>query len=145
MRLAKGTWVLVLDGEKFLLLRNRGRPDSLELHVIDHAEVANPPTREQGTDQPGRFSDPGAGRSAVEQTDWHALEKVRFARDIAERLRGWALERRFDALVVVADPSTLGALRPHYHPSVAERIIAEIDKDLTRLPVEEIEKVLAAS
>ena len=78
MRLANGTWVLVLDGEKFLLLRNQGDADIMDLRVIDHEEVENPPTREQGTERPGRLNDPGPGRSAVEQTDWHALEKERF-------------------------------------------------------------------
>ena len=145
MRLANGTWVLILDGEKFLLLRNQGDADIMDLRVIGHQEIENPPTREQGAERPGRFNDPGPGRSAVEQTDWHALEKERFARDIAERLRGWALDDRFEALVVVAEAQALGALRPHYHKAVAERIVAEIGKDLTNLPVDGIEEILRAA
>jgi protein required for attachment to host cells len=145
MKLANGTWVLVLDGEKYLLLRNRGDEELMDLRVIAHEEADNPPTREQAADRPGRLNDPGPGRSAVEETDWHALEKTRFALDMAERLRSWALDNRFDALVVVADPRTLGALRPAYHRTVAERIVAELDKDLTNLPVPELERALNAA
>jgi protein required for attachment to host cells len=145
MKLDKGTWVLVLDGEKFVLLRNEGDRGRMDLRVIDHEETVNPPTREQGTERPGRMPDAGLGRSSVEQTDWHALEKERFARDIAGRLRSWALENRFAALVVCADPTTLGAIRPEYHVEVSQRLVGELDKDLTGMPVDRIEKALQAA
>jgi protein required for attachment to host cells len=145
MRIGNGTWVLVADGEKFLLLRNDGNAQRVDLRVIRHGEVENPPTREQGTDQPGRFGDPAAGRSAVEETDWHRLEKERFAKELAERLRAWALDNRFEALVLAADPRTLGVLRPALHKAVTERLVGELDKDLTGMPVTEIEAVLEAA
>jgi protein required for attachment to host cells len=145
MRIENGTWVLVADGEKFLLLRNNGDAELVDLRVIRHGDVDNPPTHEQGTDRPGRLDDPGSGRSAVEATDWHRLEKQRFAKDLTERLRGWALDNRFAALVLVADPRTLGVLRPELHKTVRERLVGEVDKDLTQMPIEAIEAVLKAA
>ena len=105
----------------------------------------NPPTRAQGTDRPGRLDHAAAGPSTVQETDWHRLEKERFAKDLAERLQGWALAGRYGALVLVADPRTLGVLRPELHKAVQERLVAEVDKDLTGMPVSEIEAVLAAA
>ena len=67
MRIRNGTWVVVADGEKFLLLRNDGNAERIDLRVIRHREVESPPTREQGSDKPGRFDDPGPGRSTAEQ------------------------------------------------------------------------------
>jgi protein required for attachment to host cells len=145
MRIGNETWVLVADGEKYLLLRNNGDEEFVDLRVIRHQEVENPATREQGTDRPGRFDDPAAGRSAVEPTDWHRLGKERFAMELAEQLRAWALDNRFSALVLVADPRTLGVLRAALHKSVAERVVAELDKDLTQMPVHEIEDILKAA
>lgn len=144
MKLPTEAWVMILDGEKYILLRNHGDEDILDLRVITHAEADNPPTREQAADRPGRMNDAGAqgAKSAVQETDWHALEKERFARDVTNRLRDWAMRNRFEKLVIVADPSSLGAMRPHYHKTVSDRIVAEIDKDLTNLPMDEIEKVL---
>jgi protein required for attachment to host cells len=51
-------------------------------------------------------------------------------------------ERKVKALVVVAPPRTLADLRVAFHSDVKSRIIAEIDKDLTKHPLHEIEKHL---
>jgi protein required for attachment to host cells len=53
-------------------------------------------------------------------------------------------ERNAKALVVVAPPRTLAELRHSFHDDVKSRIIVEIDKDLTKHPVGEIEKHLVA-
>jgi protein required for attachment to host cells len=144
MNLPKGTWILLMDGEKFALLRNDGLATAPRLEVIDQEQIENPAAGDQKTDRAGRFDDPGQGRSAVAETDWHQLEKTRFAEDIAERLRKWALDNRFDRLVIAADPGTLGALRPHLHAEVQRRLICELDKDLTNHPKERVEKELVA-
>ena len=78
------------------------------------------------------------------ETDYHILEEQRFAADTAEMLKQRALRNDFEALVVVAPPKTLGELRKHYHKEVEKRLVAEVPKDLTNLPVPEIEKVLKA-
>ncbi len=83
-RLSKGTWVLVADGDKALFLENVADAIHPELAVRRVDAQDNPPDREQGTDKPGRRSDTGPGqRSAMEETDWHELAKMRFADDLA--------------------------------------------------------------
>jgi protein required for attachment to host cells len=52
--------------------------------------------------------------------------------------------RKAPALVVVAPPRTLADLRSAFHADVQARIIAEINKDLTKHPVGDIEKHLTA-
>ena len=72
-------------------------------------EQDNPPTREQGSDRPGRYNDgPSVHRSAVEDTDWHRLGKERFADEIAERLYKLAHRGDFDEIVLIAPPLVLG-------------------------------------
>jgi len=137
-------WVLVADGEKFLLLQNEGDREYPNLKVITHEEIENPPTREQGTDRPGRYEDVGVGKSAVEQTDWHWLEKERFVKDLAEKLQNWALHDRFSKLIIVAPPKILGVLRSNLHEKVAERVFGEVDKDLSNHTIDNIERVLVA-
>jgi protein required for attachment to host cells len=140
IRIPHDAIVLVGDGRKALFLRNRGDDRFLDLRTeqvfLDH----NPPTREQGTDKPGRtFSSVGPGRSAMESTDWHDLEEHRFARVVAEALETFVRDHQVKALVVIAPPRTLADLRHAFHDSIKGRIIAEIDKDLTKLPISEIE------
>jgi protein required for attachment to host cells len=144
VKIDSDAWVIVADGEKYLILCNDGDRARPDLRVMRHAVQENPPTAEQGTDRPGRLGDAAAGRSAVEETDWHRLEKERFAKDLAERLRLWALDNAFRSLVIVADPRTLGVLRPLLHKEVSARLTGEIAKDLTGVPVPEIEAALAA-
>ena len=51
-------------------------------------------------------------------------------------------DRKLKALVIVAPPRTLSDLRQAFHPDVKSRIMAEINKDLTKHTVAEIEKHL---
>lgn len=140
----KITWAAVADGAKALLLVNEGTDAEPRLGVLAKAELENPPTREQGTDKPGRYPDPAGGqRSAVQTTDWHEFEEQRFVRDFAEKLNRAATRNRFERLILIAPPKVLGALRPALSPAVAERIAAEIPSDLTRHPIPEIEKLIA--
>ena len=137
-------FVFVGDGRKALFLRNDGDekfPNLKTERVI--VDQKNPATHEQGSDQPGRaFSSVDARRSSVGQTDWHELEERHFAREVAAALEKVVRERKIKALVVAAPPRTLSELRQAFHADVKSRIIAEIDKDLTKLPIYEIEKHL---
>jgi len=135
-------FVFVGDGGKALFLRNEGDEKFPNL-VTERVFVDNdPPTREQGTDAPGRvYSGAHAlGRSAVETTDWHEIEKDRFAKRVSAALEDVVRKRAAPALVIVAPPHILADLRRALHPDVKARVVAEIDKDLTKHPVREIER-----
>jgi len=135
--------VLIANGEKALFLRNVGDAKALQLEVVRKKEQDNPPNREQAANRPGRMFDGTGHKSKVDDTDWHQLAKDRFAGDLAEQLYSRAHEGEFQKLIVAADPSTLGELRKEWHQEVEERIIAEIDKDLTNHEIVDIEKLLA--
>lgn len=149
IKIPHDAWVLVGDGEKAMILRNEGDEAFPNLVVERQFEHENPPTREQGTDRPGRHKDAptttSAQRSSFEETDWHRIEKGRFAKEVADRLYKLAHRNRFEKLVVVAPPATLGDLRGAFHEEVKQRVIAEVDKTLTQHPVWEMERVLTGS
>ena len=139
-------WLVIADGEKALFLRNDGDEKFPNLTVFRELEHENPATHEQGTDRPGRFNDGGGShRSAVQETDWHRVEKERFAKDIAHRLYGHAHKGRFSELVLVAAPHVLGDLRKELHKEVQDKVVAEVAKDLTKHPVHEIEELVLES
>lgn len=143
IRLEHDIWVLIADGEKALFLRNEGDAEYPNLQVVREMHEDNPPTREQGTDRPGRVNDAnGMHKSAVDDTDWHRVEKERFADEIAERLYKMAHRDAFKRIVLVAPPLVLGEMRKQLHKEVQDRITAEIPKTLTKHPVSEIETIL---
>ena len=144
--LKSGLWLMVADGEKALFLKNEGDTAYPNFQVVREIEQDNPPTREQGTDRPGRLSDgPSAHRSAVADTDWHKVGKVRFADQIAERLYEMAHRGDFKEIVLIAPPLVLGELRKKLHQEVSDRIVGEIPKTLTNHAVFDIEKLLLAA
>ena len=80
----------------------------------------------------------------MEETDWHRVAEERFAKTVAANLREWASAGRFEKLVIIADPRTLGQLRNAYDDVLRSVILTEIDKDLTNLPLDKIESTIAA-
>lgn len=142
LKLPHDAWVLVMDGKKALFLRNEGDEKFINLQLIREVEQQNPPTREQGTDSPGRLNDPLGNKSAVEETDLHQLAEDRFTVDIAKQLYMHAHKGDFAGIVLTAPPKALGVLRKELHKTVQDKILAEIDKDLTGHPVDKIEKIL---
>lgn len=143
INLKHGLWVVVADGEKALFLRNHGDSKFPNLAVVQEMLHENPPTREQGRDKPGRYSE--GPRSAIEETDWHRLEKERFADDIADRLYKLAHKGEFSEVILVAPPRILGEMRQKLHKEVSDKLRAEIPKTLTNHTVFEIEKLLQAA
>jgi protein required for attachment to host cells len=136
--------VLVSDGRHARLLRNQGTAAHPQLIVEQELHLDNPPTREQGTDRPGRkHGTDGHARSAIEQTDWHQQEEQRFAAELADRLYHLGHERRYENLVVVAPPKMLGDLRAKFHPQVSKAIVGEVPRDLTSYSPPEIGSLLS--
>jgi len=143
LKIEHGAWVMVGDGEKALFLRNEGDATYPNLEVINVWRKDNPPTSAQGADRPGRsFASMGSRRSALEQTDWHRLEKHKFAVEIAQALHEAARQDAFRQLVIVAPPEIMGELRKSMHKDVADRIVAEVSRHLTHMPSHQIEKAL---
>ncbi len=133
--------VVIGDGRKALFLRNAGDEKILDLRTERVFAEDNPPTREQGTDKPGRTFQSGGthGRSSIEQTDWHHLEEHRFAERVAAALEAFVRQRDVPAILVAAPPKTLADLRRAFHADVKAKIVAELAKDLTNEPVDRIE------
>ena len=142
--LPQGTWVVVADGEKALVLVNEGDEIDMKLSLRRKDEQENPKAQDRAANRPGRFNDgPTVHRSAVQDTDWHELEKERFASDLAERLYSAAHDGKFDKLAIVASRVVLSQLREEMHKEVVDRVILEVPKVLTNHPIDEIEKHLA--
>ena len=144
LHIPHGAFVFIGDGRKALFLRNDGDEKFPNLRTERVFTDENPPTREQGNDRPGRaFKRAGTNlRSGMDTTDWHQLEEHRFAQRVAAAMEELVRARDAKALVVVAPPRTLADLRHAFHTDGKKRIVAEVDKDLTKHPLWEIERHL---
>jgi protein required for attachment to host cells len=147
VKIAHEEWVIVCDGTKALVLQNAGDEKFPNLQTREVLQQDDPPTHVQGASAPGRVQQSvgtGSERSAVEQTDWHLQAEAAFLAKLVKRLDQAVAAGRMKSLIVVAPPRALGMMRRHYSHPLRAALRAEIDKDLVKLPVHEIEKHLAA-
>ena len=141
----QGEWVVVCDGAKALVLENAGDakfPNLKKREVFEQKDLA---THELGSERPGRaHSSVGPGRSSVTQTDWHDQSEQTYLVDLAKRLDAALAAGKVKSLILVAPPRALGMIREAYSHALRAAIRSEIDKDLVKMPVHEIEKHLTA-
>jgi protein required for attachment to host cells len=135
MQIPHNAHVALANGERFLVMRNVGQPlepkfeqvQSLDLELTNFSAGV-------------RHQDPAGQRNG--STD---IDELAHGAAIAEWLNERALNGELEAVVIAADPKTLGQIRQHCHKELQSRIVGEIAKDLTNQPVPAIEQALAAA
>ena len=130
------TWLLIADGARARLLTVEGHGRTL--HVVEKLQLHadHRPTHELVRDRTARvYEAHGSARHAVEsKSDPHRELKRDFAQEVAVVLDQSLADGDFDRLVVAAAPVTLGDLRKAMSPGVKAKVLAEVAKDLTKIP-----------
>lgn len=133
MKLPHKAVVAIVDGEKFILFANEGKPFEPKLAQMDKPDL-------EGTN----FSAGVRHQDEVGQRHGRTdLNELAHGAAAAEWLNSKAVAGEIDDLLIVADPKTLGEMRRHYHTELEKRLVGEIDKTMTGEPVETIERVIA--
>lgn len=124
-----GTLVVVADGRKARMFRNVGEGGDLTLRQEELMSADDIPLQ-------------GPSGSAPKQLTPQQNDERTFAKHIAHKLNDGALKQEYAQLVLVADPQTLGEIRPQLHKEVQDRLIGEVAKTLTNAPLEDIQRAL---
>jgi protein required for attachment to host cells len=134
------TWVLIADGGHAKVFESLGY--AADLAPVEGLVFSSdlPANRDILSDRPGRvIESQGRARHAMENpSDPHRDLKRAFARKLAGILEGQLADKRFDRLVIVAPPITLGDLREALPKSVRAKVAAELAHDLVRTPHSEL-------
>lgn len=130
--LPEGAVVVVADGEGARVFRNQGDGKTLSLHQYALLELMN-------------ANDDGPAGSMPGESSGKQIDEATFAKQLADALNNAALKQMYSHLVLVADPTTLGRVRPLLHKEVVQRLVAEVAKTLTNAPLEDIERSLQAA
>jgi protein required for attachment to host cells len=138
-RLKRNDWIVATDGGKALIMRNDGTVQEPQLTVLRKHDQDVPPTRDLGTDRPGRtHTGIGLGRSAMEPTDFHQQAEDRLMTEVAAGLAEDLRQQRFSSLVVAAAPTALGALRKAMSTELRKAVVAEVPKDFTKMDTRQL-------
>jgi protein required for attachment to host cells len=140
------TWILIADGVRARIVLNDGPGRGVKPGPNKEFEGVNAPNREIVSDKPGRtFDSAGQGRHSKEpRTDPHEHEQCAFHHRIAAYLDSAAKSGEFDRLVVVAPPKALGSLRSELTAPTRAKVVGELNKDLTHVPIHDLAKHLGS-
>ena len=121
--------VVVTDGVGARFFRNTGNALHIELSA-------------EGDLKPSNLLDDGPSGSRPAEQSQQATDEATFAKQLAKELYRRAHGGDFAAFVLIADPQTLGQIRPLLHKEVQERMTAEVGKTLTKASIADIQKAL---
>jgi protein required for attachment to host cells len=143
-RIRNGDWLAVCDGRKALFFENAGDAEFPILkarEVMEHKLAFN---RDLDTERPGRVQEMATtARSGIEPVDHHDLEEKDFLAQVSKRLDELVAAGDVRHVIMIAPPRALGAIRKTYSAALRAAIRAEIDQDLVKMPVAEIQDKFA--
>lgn len=128
-RIPSGAWVLVADGTEARLFSNVGTAVKVSL-------------KQDALWTPKDLINAGPSGRRPPESDAQATDEAIFAKQMAQRLNTAALKKKYEHLVLMADPQTLGQMRPQLHAETQRRLLKEIAKTMTKSPVGDIQKAL---
>lgn len=138
------TCVVIADSTRAKFL-SKNNHDLTPIMATHHAEDEVTIHQDKGASRPGKVSKGIADKgmhSYPSHSDWHRFKKETFATKIAETLNHMASD--YDQVILIAAPAVLGHLRQHLSSHVLSKIVHEIDKDLTKAPLKEVQHYVQA-
>ena len=124
-KIPNGALIVVADGSGARLFRNSGQDNKVSLTA-------------EGEFQPSNLLDGSASGSRPSDSSPRETDEATFAKQLANELYRRAHSGDFAALVLIADPQTLGQMRPTLHKEVKDRLISEIGKTFTNASIADI-------
>lgn len=121
--------VVVADGTGARFFRNAGHENKISLSA-------------DGKFQPTNLLNDGPAGKRPPESSKQETDEATFAKQLAKELYRRAHSGDFVALVLIADPQTLGQIRPSLHKEVRDRLVSEVGKTLTKASITEIERAL---
>ena len=123
--------VVVADGAGAKYFRTSGHENKITLTA-------------DGRFDPSNLDDDGPARKRPPESSQQETDEATFAKQLAKELYRRAHAGDFETMVLIADPQTLGQIRPSLHKEVRDKIVAEWSKTLTSASTADIEKVLSS-
>ncbi len=129
--LATHAIVVVADGTSAHIYKNTGH-DTISLDLLETV-TPHSLSHDQGM----------AGIAPVEQSP-HERDEATFITQLVHKLNAMALSNALPSdVVVIADPNSLGQMRPLYHAELKKRIVKEIPKTLVKASVQDLAATLS--
>lgn len=120
--------VVVADGHSAKIFRNVAK-HGIELSETHHVTPAS-------LARPAHMAIPD---EAAANNDH---DEAAFAVDLTHHLNTMMLQNDLDDVAIIADPSTLGVMRKHYHKELQLRLRREVAKTMTNSDIRSVQTAL---
>ena len=138
-----GDLVLLINGSRVILLSNRGDSRNLELEIIHSMSCKSKRTSDSQRDRAGQTMNSSInGYSSYENENYHQIVEQNFLKMANLAINTFAKNGNHEHIIIAAEPTALGYLRKIMDPIVSSKIVKEIPKDYTKMPVIELEKTI---
>lgn len=135
------TWIVLADARNVRIVVNEGTGKGLYGLSAEGLEAA--PVTELA-DEPGMTNASfGPNRGGISDPDLKTQAARGFADSIVAYLEDALAETRYDRLIMIAPAAMLGLLRQALTPALNKVLYADIPKDLTHVPLDDLTKHLA--
>jgi len=145
MKHSRKLWIVVADGEHARIVVPGHAGGSFRTETSWQSETRGARSSNLGSDRPGRsFESADPSRHAIApKHDLHELEKTKFLHGVADRANAAAGEHVFDRLVLVAPAHAKQDLLKHLAHAALAKLDGYLEKDLTKVPDQELGERLA--
>jgi len=129
VKIPQNALIVVADGIGARFFRNAGDESKIRLSA-------------EGELKPSNLLSAGPSGRRPSESSEKETDEATFAKQLAKELYRRAHSGDFAALVLIADPQTLGQIRPALHKEVKARLVSEVAKTFTKASIAEIQKAL---
>ena len=130
--IAEHTLVVVATGTEARMFRTKGGGTALKLIADGSLDPKHP------------RNDGPAGHRPPESSHQETAEAT-FAKQLVHHLNADATAGKFEHVIIIADPGTLGEMRISYGKALASRIVKEMHKTLNHQSADEIAKLIISA
>jgi protein required for attachment to host cells len=127
--LPHNTLIVLADGTGARFFRNAGQGGKVSLSADGHLK-------------PSDLLDEGPAGKRPTSSSKKETDEATFAKQLAQELYRRVHAGSAVDVVLIADPQTLGQIRPALHKEVRNRLVREIGKTFTKASIADIENAL---
>lgn len=138
------TMVVVADSTRARIFTTESLNSPLnEIEVMAHPE-GRLHDRDITSDLPGKGTgaDSSGGHAYGSKVDAKQHELIVFSKQVATYLDDARKENKLSRLLIIAAPTFLGELRSHLSTETNDKVVFELNKNLTKSSVDDISKYL---
>lgn len=134
MKKTRTKWILIADAHRGKIIKYENKKITHVIPTLHSNDIISINNRDKGHHKPGNATN--SNHFLEPDTPWKWVEKELFCQELTKIIN--ENQEKFDSIILIAPPKILGQMRFMLSENVSKKVEKEINKDLTKLPLEEL-------